>query len=200
VARRIRCPLGFSSESGSSAVMGNTMALDVCASSRKGPMYDLYISYHHRDERHGKNQHVAQPSESGSKLLKTRLRERNPLLTVFLDVDDLEDVANVNVHVGKSLCLVVFLSETYIRSRNCMGELRRAVQQSLPLIVMFDAGFSVALAKEALARHDDASLLTGALFASEPIRWDRTQMPLQLPDAMVETIVKRIPQKTKAGV
>ena len=60
------------------------------------------------------------------------------MITVFLDVDDLDDVTKVDDHVDRCSCMVVFCSGTYFNSRNCMGELRRAVHRGKPLVALLD--------------------------------------------------------------
>ena len=180
--------------------MGNSLAACIAPSKNH---YDVYISYYYREETHCKNQHHALVSESPSKLLKSMLRKHDHGLSIFLDVDDLDDANNVESHIDRSSCMVAFVSESYFRSSNCMREMSRAVAQRKRLIAVVEPTAELESLKQAVA--DGASRrsmstespqppeIAQAIFAETPILWDRTTRPLQLPSTTVELIVQRIP-------
>jgi len=184
--------------------MGNVPVCNVCASTRRDQPYDVYISYHHGDEsQHHKQSQLTVPAkESPSKLLKNRLREYDHMLTCFLDVDDLDDVTKVDDHVDRCNCMIVFCSGTYFNSKNCMGELRRAVERGKPLVALLDVNASAespAQLVEAIKLHADGATLAKALFSQKAIGWDRTKRPLELSDATLGLVISRLPMR-KHGV
>lgn len=54
------------------------------------------------------------------------------------DVDDLEDVSQLEACIERSGTLLVFLSQGYTRSRNCMRELVAGTKASKPLIALLE--------------------------------------------------------------
>ena len=68
--------------------------------------------------------------------IKSSLRALVPGIQVFHDVDDLTDLGQLETLIGRSGCILVFLSEGYFGSRNCLRELRGAVEQAKPLILV----------------------------------------------------------------
>ena len=137
------------------------------------------------------------------RVVKQRLRELAPAFQVFLDVDDLEDISDLEGYVDRSSTVLIFCTAGYADSRNCMRELRRAVQQGKPLIALLEPearrggvteeGMRSQLiaAEECRAasgeasgpgtpsrRADDSTPRSGAeladaLFAQEAIEWNR---------------------------
>ena len=58
--------------------------------------------------------------------LKSMLQVLLPACRCFLDVDSLQDIANLERHVGESDCVLVLLTRGYLSSANCLRELREA--------------------------------------------------------------------------
>ena len=54
--------------------------------------------------------------------------------SIFLDVDDLTDIALLEEYIASSDVLLVFLTRDYISSKNCRRELVAAMHQDLPLL------------------------------------------------------------------
>ena len=182
--------------------MGNALA--ACTPPRKDG-YDVYISYYYADETHGKYQHLALVSECPSKMLKSQLRKYDHRLSIFLDVDDLDDANDVEAHLDRSSCIVAFVTEAYLRSSNCMREMSRAVEKRKRIIAVVDPKADLESLKRAVAEgasrrrsvsteSPQPSEIALSIFAETPILWDRTTLPLQLPAKMVELIVNRIPK------
>ena len=69
------------------------------------------------------------------RLLKVRLREMMPSLRIFLDVDDLKEGRGME-GVDCSHVVLVFCTDGYFKSPNCMRELLRAALVNKPIILM----------------------------------------------------------------
>lgn len=175
--------------------MGNT----ICAVARKSH-YDAYISYYWRDEAHGAaDQLAARIQDSPSKLLKSKLRQVNRKLMIFLDVDDLEDEGKAAEHIDRSSWMLVLCSEAYFKSSNCMRELRRAVAKGVPLVALVDPHTDIERLKRALATGGrarssgpTADELAQALFGAAPVEWDRTSRPLVMSEQLAEDLASRV--------
>ena len=76
------------------------------------------------------------------RIVKQRLLEMIPELQVFLDVDDLEDISDLEGYVEQSSAVLVFCSAGYFKSKNCMRELRSAVLHDKPLIALLEPDLS----------------------------------------------------------
>ena len=91
--------------------------------------------------------------------MKQQLRDLIPGIEVWLDVDDLEDISALEQYVDASLCIVIFVSDGYFTSKNCMRELAQCVAKRKPLITVIEAdpakgGLSLAQAKQQLHEGD----------------------------------------------
>ena len=61
-------------------------------------------------------------------------------MLVFLDVDDLENIDNLEEHVRESCTVLILLgSDKYFSSMNCMREVAAAEAAGLPLILVYDS-------------------------------------------------------------
>ena len=58
-----------------------------------------------------------------------------PSLRIFLDVDDLEDIAHLEKYVADSDVVLVMLTDKYIASANCRRELIAAFELKKPIII-----------------------------------------------------------------
>jgi len=151
--------------------------------------------------------HVWGTGQDQMRIVKQRLLEMIPDLQVFLDVDDLEVIGDLELYIERSSNILVYCSEGYFASKNCMRELVASVTMQKPLIALTDpergrGGLSLEEihaqlhAADSLAakwgfrleeHHDEqghgewhggfiwpgSQLLSDALFASEPIEWNR---------------------------
>ena len=104
---------------------------------------------------------------------------------------DLEDIANLPGYIERTQTVLIFCSKGYFESKNCVIELRAAVTQHKPIIALVDPDASrggltrqqvheqLRAAEGSYARWGfDANgprgdELHAALFASEPIEWNR---------------------------
>ena len=58
---------------------------------------------------------------------------------MFLDVDDLEDIGALESYINRSQVILFFLSRGYFRSKNCLREVRAALSQGKPIILVQEA-------------------------------------------------------------
>lgn len=126
------------------------------------------------------------------RVIKQRLLEMVPRTRIFLDVDDLEDISQLEAAVDGSDVMLVCCSVAYAKSRNCMRELRHAVHGGKKLIALLESdathgAISPSTMEEHLVASDTArsdwgfqtdedlagAALAAALFAMEPIEWTR---------------------------
>ena len=126
------------------------------------------------------------------RIVKQRLLEMIPELQVFLDVDDLEDISDLEGYVSQSAAVLVFCSAGYFESRNCMRELRLAVEQNKPLIALLEPDVSrggmsleevnqqileseASYAKWGFGNEPEPATLSEALLNAsyDPIEWNR---------------------------
>ena len=141
------------------------------------------------------------------RIINTRLIEMLPELRVFLDVDvDGLELAQLEAYIGRSRTVLVYCSSGYFQSRNCMRELRAAVAARTPLVALMESepshgGLTMAEVRRQLAQVQESydrwrfvggpssSELVSALFAHEPIEWNRLG-PYQ--DATLRLIAERL--------
>ena len=53
-----------------------------------------------------------------------------PGVSVFLDVDDLEDIGALEEYIEKSQSIMIFVSKGYFLSKNCLREARPVASPS----------------------------------------------------------------------
>ena len=77
-------------------------------------------------------------------MIKRQLSRMLPGISVFLDVDDLDDIAHLPQYIADSSVVLAFLSKGvnertgYLQSASCRKELRRAHELAKPLILVFE--------------------------------------------------------------
>ena len=135
--------------------------------------------------------HVWGTGQDQMRIVKQRLLEMVPNYSVFLDVDDLREIGDLAGYIERTQCVLIFCSEGYFQSRNCMIELRATVAKGKPIIALVDAdakkgGLTKQQVLEQLLASDAnyekwgfkddgprGHALHEALFAAEPIEWNR---------------------------
>ena len=95
--------------------------------------------------------------------------------SIFLDVDDLEDIGNLEAYVGATGVMLLFLSKKYFQSRNCLREISSSLEQDKPLVLVHeqqqDKGGAPLDVLKAECRDDE---MRGKLFdGCVPIVWHR---------------------------
>ena len=82
-------------------------------------------------------------------------------MSVFLDVDDLEDISNLQGYIERTGTILIYCSEGYFKSKNCMIEIRSTVSKGKPIIPVLDpdktrGGLTKEQIREQLIQSDDA--------------------------------------------
>ena len=108
-----------------------------------------------------------------------------------MQVEDLEDISNLQGYIERTQTILVYASQGYFQSKNCMIELRSTVMKTKPIIALMDPEKNKGgLTKEevhAQLLEGDASFakwgftddgprgeaLYAALFSTEYIEWNR---------------------------
>ena len=134
--------------------------------------------------------HVWRTGQDQARVIKERLKRLVPGISVFLDVDDLDDVSMLEEYVAASHLILVFVSAGYLESKNCLRELSCAAQTCKPIVAVRETerehgGMSDDEVRVACA---DASLLA-ALFAAPPIEWHRVS---QFQDVSLLQVARRL--------
>ena len=65
-------------------------------------------------------------------IIKRQLQLLMPGVIIFLDVDDLQDIGNLENYVRQSGVMLFFLSKRYFSSRNCLREVRASIDFAKP--------------------------------------------------------------------
>lgn len=98
---------------------------DVVPPSIPGDHYNCFLS------------HVWGTGQDQMRVVKTRLNEMIPGLRVFLDVDDLKEGRGME-YVDRSDVVLIFCSDGYFVSQNCMRECLRAIFQGKHLVTLLE--------------------------------------------------------------
>ena len=90
-------------------------------------------------------------------------------VSVFLDVDDLEDIGALEEYIEKSAVIMIFVSKGYFKSGNCLREARCAMEKGKPLSLMHDPVRGGAPLKSIVEEECPAEM-RGPLFSSSTAR------------------------------
>ena len=93
----------------------------------QGLKYHLFLS------------HVWSSGQDQMAIVKRQLQLLLPSIHVFLDVDDLDFIDNLEQHVGLSQSVLTFLSRGYFFSANVQRELRACLSGDKPLILLHES-------------------------------------------------------------
>ena len=107
-------------------------------------------------------------------MIKNQLRLLLPGVEVFLDVDDLESIAALEEYISSSRVVLLFLSRGYLRSVNCQREVRAALANNKPIVLVQEVDPEKgggALAE--LRAECPAELQNGVFDNRQPIPWHR---------------------------
>ena len=98
--------------------------------------------------------HVWSTGQDQMRIVKQRLKELCPNLTIFLDVDDLKDIGDLEGYVDRTYTVLIFCTNGYFFSLNCMRELLSTIQKGKPVIALLEPELSKGgLTKEVVMEH-----------------------------------------------
>jgi len=83
--------------------------------------------------------HVWGTGQDQMRILKQRLLEMLPDISVFLDIDDLVDITKLEEEIDRSAAVLIFCTNGYFQSKNCMRELVYTVATGKPIITLFES-------------------------------------------------------------
>ena len=86
--------------------------------------------------------HAWSSAQDTSAVIKHMLRWLLPGVSVFLDVDDLEEIGNLEAYVNSSQCILVMLTQGYFTSRNCLREFNQSLATNKPLVLVNEGDLS----------------------------------------------------------
>ena len=128
--------------------------------------------------------HIWSSGQDQVATIKRQLQLLLPGVAIFLDVDDLEDIGNLERYVDETQCILVFLSKGYFFSTNCLRELDHALNTNKPFILVHETDPSKGGAPLADLRADCIAKGRDQLFERQPkiLTWQR------LHDFQLETL------------
>jgi len=83
--------------------------------------------------------HIWSSGQDQVAIVKRQMQLLLPGVRVFLDVDDLVDIGELDKYVNASQCVLIFLSKGYFYSTNCVKELDACFQLRKPLVLVHEA-------------------------------------------------------------
>ena len=72
-------------------------------------------------------------------MIKRSIQHLLPAVSVFLDVDDLEEIGKLESYIDGSASVLIFLSTGYFASRNCIREAAQTVAKRIPIVLVHEA-------------------------------------------------------------
>ena len=136
--------------------------------------------------------HVWGTGQDQMRIVKTRLLDMIEDLKVFLDVDDLEDISDLEGYIDRTVTMFIYCSKGYFESKNCMRELVATFKKKKPVIAVMDldltrGGLTKDMIQSQLsdtqtsyskwgfpADTPSGEELFEYLFQDEPLEWNRT--------------------------
>ena len=82
--------------------------------------------------------HTWSSGQDQMRIVKQRLLEMIPGLRVFLDVDDLDEIGDLEAYITRTATTLVYCSDGYFSSRNCMRELVASRALEKPVVALID--------------------------------------------------------------
>jgi len=119
--------------------------------------------------------HIWSTGQDQAATVKRQLQRMLPGISIFLDVDDMQNVADLEQYIEQSACILCFLSQGYLASKNCLREIRAAVSMSKPRINVHEADPRKGGATLTEMRDKDCPPeLRDAVFGGKkPVQWHR---------------------------
>ena len=75
-------------------------------------------------------------------VVKRRLSSLLPGINIFLDVDDLKELRELETYLDQSGCILMFISRGYFYSTNCMREAKAVTEGKKPLVLLREDNLS----------------------------------------------------------
>ena len=122
----------------SALALAGILAVGQIRRNMQQPQFRLTLSTHIKDDKpwlpltdgrkwHLFLSHVWSTGQDQNAIIKRQLQLLLPGVRVFLDVDDLEDIGNLEHYIRDSINISFFCSKNYFKSYNCQKEVREAI-------------------------------------------------------------------------
>merc|ERR1719181_2710936 len=82
--------------------------------------------------------HVWSTGQDQCAVIKRQLQLLLPGVVIFLDVDDLQDIGDLEGYVRATGVMLFFLSKQYFTSRNCLREVKASLDAQRPLVLVHE--------------------------------------------------------------
>ena len=117
--------------------------------------------------------------------LKEQTLRMLPSCKVFLDVHDLDDIDKLEQYIAATAVILLFISKDYFKSPNCLREVRAALDQKKPLLLVHEANVKRGGDTLEALMSECPEELRDAVFSGRPV------LPyLRLPQLQLQTVVE----------
>ena len=82
--------------------------------------------------------HVWSTAQDSAAIIKRMLTLLMPGISIFLDIDDLEDIGDLERYVDESQCVLIMMTRGYFTSTNCLRELDHSLTTKKPLVLLHE--------------------------------------------------------------
>jgi len=120
--------------------------------------------------------HIWSTGQDQAAIIKRQLQILIPGVEVFLDVDNLEEIGELEHYVDQTSSLILFLSRGYFYSANCLRELDHAIKRRKPLLLVHEANSAKGGELLSVLKEDceaKGRRLEAVFGARDIIRWER---------------------------
>ena len=83
--------------------------------------------------------HIWSSAQDQAATIKRQIQILVPDATVFLDVDDLEQIGLLEQYIEQTQVMIIILSKNYFLSKNCMREVRATCSGRKPVVLVHEA-------------------------------------------------------------
>ena len=83
--------------------------------------------------------HIWSTGQDQCAAIKCQLCLLLPGVSIFLDVDDLQDIGELENYIDASSVIMIFVSKGYFKSSNCLREVHSTVAVAKPIALMYDS-------------------------------------------------------------
>ena len=90
---------------------------------------------------HGFISHVWSTGQDATHVVVRQLQKLMPGVKIWLDVDCLTDIGNLEQSVSQSAVFMVFLSRGYFKSKNCRRELYQSIDSKKPTVLIHEGDY-----------------------------------------------------------
>ena len=155
---------------------------------QKGERYHLFLS------------HIWSTGQDQCAIIKRQLQLLLPGIVVFLDVDDMQNIGDLESYVRVTSVMLFFLSSKYFRSRNCLKEIWASLKYKKPIILVHERQEDKGGGPLEMLQAECTKELRDKIFDGRaPITWHRVSHYQQLTLKLIATEMLRHGPKYKSS-